>query len=113
MQPESLLRLFQFIINYPLYIVAIIGFAVMHHRFANRLGCYGVFRNLLYIAACMVIATGLFFTGVLLVRYTGINPRMSSLLSSQLIVGFVFAAILVAGRRILFRTKPQTTKILS
>ena len=109
MREDSLLRLFQFIITYPLFILSFIGFAVMHHRSTNRLRCYGFFRNLLYTAACMVVATALFFIGVLLVRYA----VMSSIQSSQLVIGFAFSGIVVAARRIIVGTKPQTPKTLS
>ncbi len=105
MREHSLLRLFHFILAYPVAALTTVGFAVLHHRLANRFGCFGFFKNLLYGLACAAASVGLFFVVVLLVRFTGLSAR----LLVQVLGGFAFGAFLIVINRLVFAQKPPTS----
>ncbi|MGI4791279.1 MAG: hypothetical protein ACRYFS_20830 [Janthinobacterium lividum] len=86
------------LVTYPLAIIGTVLFAITLHKLANRLGCYGLPRNLIF----GVVSGTLTYVLIQLYFFAGRTYGYRSLLVGELLAGFEVAVVFTFIRRLVF-----------
>lgn len=102
MQPLPFGDLAAVLLRYPLAVISLILFTIALHRLANRYGCYGLLKNLLFGLACGVVAAALYYSYLFLSRRYGLH----SAILAQIVTGYGAAVFVTVMRRFVFAQRP-------
>ena len=100
--PFAISELLTVIVRHPFSVVSTVLFAIALHKLANHYHCYGLPKNLLF----GIVSGAVAFAFLYLYAFLSRNYGLRSLITVEIIVGYMTAVLVTVIRRLVFSQRP-------